>query len=152
MIARRRGGGLRRDQGAPAYREPIARRQHRPAREDVAVDGVDALEDAQAAADDGRQLEPQTPRQRARQRASGFEQAAGARDFEGEQRAPGGVGLALGNLRFGHAEALQIVLGQVDAVLLPVDADVLPEVDQLQARADRVRLLQVQRRRRAVEM
>ena len=44
-------------------------------REDVAADRVDAIEDAQAAGDHRRQLEPEPPRQRARQRAPGLSSA-----------------------------------------------------------------------------
>ena len=39
----------------------------------------------------------------------------------------------------------QVFLGQIDAVLVPVEAHVLPEIDQLQAGADGVGLFQVLR-------
>ena len=46
-----------------------------------------------------------------------------------------------------HAEARDLVLRQVDAALAVVDRDVLPEIDELQARADRVRPARVRARR-----
>ena len=53
-----------------AHRAPVARAQHRPLREHVAARRVDAREDAQAARDHRRQLEPEPPRQAPRRAAA----------------------------------------------------------------------------------
>ena len=52
---------------------------------------------------------------------------------------------AVGDIRFGHAETLQILQRQVNALFLPIDGDILQEIDQLQGRADRIRIAQVLR-------
>ena len=70
---------------------------------------------------------------------AGVQQSSRALDFEVHQRGPGVVDAAGIDLPFGHAEALQVLLRQVDATLAPVDGDVLPEVGELQAGADGVR-------------
>ena len=92
------------------------------------------------------QLEAEPPRQRARQRASGFEHRARARRFERDQRPPGVVASRVGDVRLGDAESREVLAGQIDAALLPIDGDVLPEVDELERRADRVARAAVRRR------
>jgi hypothetical protein len=42
------------------------------------------------------------------------------------------------NLLFADAVTLHFILRKVDAILAPVDGDILPEVDQLQAGTDGV--------------
>ena len=117
---------------ATAHQSRVA--QHRAAREHVAVDRVDAREDAQAAFDHRGQFEPEAPRQCARERPSRCEQRARARRLERRERAPAVVGALRGDLRLGDAEAREVFRGQVDAILPPVDRHVLPEIGQLQAR------------------
>ena len=101
---------------------------------------VDAVQDAQAAGDDHVQFKLQAQRQHARQRSSGFEQVAGALDFETDELRPPLVAARLADLGFGDAETSQVVLRKVNAPLVPVDGDVLPEIGELQAGADRVGL------------
>ena len=61
-----------------------------------------------------------------------------ARCFEQHQRAHLLVHATFRDVREGHAEAVEVLLRKVDAVLAPVDRHVLPEVGELQAGADRV--------------
>ena len=61
------------------------------------------------------------------------------------------VGPLRGDLRLGDAEARQVFRRHVHAVLPPVDRHVLPEVGQLQARADGVARAHVGGRVRAVQ-
>ncbi len=72
------------------------------------------------------------------ERASGLEHGARARRFEGEERPPRIVAPRGGDVAFGDAEAREIRAGQVHPALLPIDGDVLPEIDELECRADRV--------------
>ena len=137
----RRGGNTRVARDA----RPVGARKLRPPAEDVAARRVDAVEDAMAAGEHAGQLQPQPPRQRARERTSGLEHRARARRFEGHQRAPRIVAARVGDVRFGDAEAREILAGKIDAALLPVGGDVLPEVDELQRRADRVARARVRR-------
>ena len=67
-----------------------------------------------------------------------MEERAGEVDFKFEQGAEGGGGDALGEIGVGDAEAAHVGLRDVDAVLLPVDADVLPEVGELEGGAGRI--------------
>ena len=69
---------------------------------------------------------------RARCALEGHEVAASAR-----RRGPAAISLSV------DAEPREVLLRQVDAALRPVDGDVLPEVDELQARADGVGIAQV---------
>ena len=80
-------------------------------------------------------------------RASGAPKCSSARalHLEGHQFAPGGRQPGGGQVFVGDAMPAQVFLGQVDAVLVPVEAHVLPEIDQLQAGADGVGLFQVLR-------
>ena len=125
-------------QRAVGDRAPVERPQRGPAREHVAVHRVDALQDAQAAGDDRRQFESEAPRQRAHERSPGFEQRAGAATsnaISARQRSSARAG---GDRGGRDAEAVEVLLRQVDAVLAPVDRHVLPEVGELQSGADRV--------------
>ena len=93
------------------------------------------------AGDDHVQFELQAQRQHARQRSPGFEQARGCARL----RSPASCvqrssQRAVADLGFGDAEAPQIVLRKINAPLAPVDGDVLPEIGELQAGADRIGL------------
>ncbi len=82
-------------------------------------------------------------------RVSGRPDSSSARaraDLERHQGAPRGVAATLGDLRFGDAEARRDPRRKVDAALGPVGRDVLPEIDELQRRADRVARGEVRRR------
>ncbi len=85
------------------------------AAEDVAAGRVDAVENSMPAGEHARNLEPQPPRQRAGQRTSRLEQRARARRFERHQRAPRAVAARLGDLRFGDAEAVEVLGGKIDS-------------------------------------
>ena len=133
------------------HQGPIGARELRPPAEDVAARRVDAVENAMAAGQHAGQLEAEPPRQRAGERAAGLEHRARARRFEREQRPPCVVASCGGDVLLGDAEAREVRRGQIHATLLPIDGDVLPEVDELQSGADRVARAEVRRRLRAVE-
>jgi hypothetical protein len=65
-----------------------------------------------------------------------FEQRPGAGRLERQELAPAAVGAGRGDLLLGHAEAREVLLGHVDPALAPVERDVLPEVHELERRAD----------------
>ncbi len=114
------------------------RRERRAPREDVAAHGVDALENARPARDDRPKLEAGAEGKPPRQRTARVEQRARARRFERHQP----------RQRASHAPSaicvrptpnrVEVLERQVDASLAPVDRDVLPEIGELQRRADRV--------------
>src|SRR5487761_2460403 len=110
---------------------------------DVAFNLVYFFEYAQAALDDGADFQADAPRQRAPQGRTGLHQRARARDLEAHQRFTAAGSVPGRNLLLGHAKTAHLVLRQVDALFTPVDIDVLPEIDQLKAAADRVRMLQI---------
>jgi len=60
-------------------------------------------------------------------------------DLKAHQVPPAARGVARGDLVFGDAEPRHVLLRKVNAVLAEVDFHILPEVDELQRRADRVR-------------
>jgi hypothetical protein len=119
---------------------PVALADHRPPAEDVAAHPLQLVQHAQAAGDDQAQLEADAPGQFMHQRTAVPPSCARARSIwksimaaQAASQRPSAI------WRLRDAEARQLVLRQVDAALLPVDGDVLPVVDELQAAADAVR-------------
>ena len=74
---------------------------------------------------------------------TGKHQLAGTIGLEGKQRFPLRGPAILGDLCFADAKVKEVGLRQIDPVFLPVDADVLPEIDLLQCSADAVGAAQV---------
>ena len=97
-------------------------------------------------------LQREPPREGTGEWGAGCEQPAGAVGFEREQCPPAVVAARFRDVRFGHSEAGEILLRQVNPVLAPIHRDVLPEVDKLQRGADCVRMGEIGGRCRAIEV
>src|SRR5258706_4453717 len=106
--------------------------------EDVPPDGVDSIEDPRAARDGGADLEPEAAGKGAREPVALVQQAARSLAFEGHEARPALVGAPCRDGALVDAESPQVLLRDVDTSLAPIHFDVLPEVDLLQRRADRV--------------
>ena len=90
------------------------------------------------------QFEPDAAAQALRERGAALQAAPPrVRICERDQTPPGRVGLASGDLRLRSRRSGQIPPAAGRRAPSPVDGDVLPEVDELQPGADRVRLLQM---------
>src|SRR5262245_3167562 len=108
MLARRRERPAR-DQ------RPIEGREARAVPEDIAANGVYAIEEPMAAGKHAGELEPGAPRQRPHERPPRFEQRASARRLERHQRPPGIVAARLRDLCLSDAEAGEVLLRKVNA-------------------------------------
>src|SRR5450631_638550 len=106
--------------------------------EHVATRGVDFIEYRGAPGDRRANLEPQLSRKLASERRALGEHPARTRALERHQLAPFPIGVRVRDIGFRDPEPREILLRNVDAPLLPVDRDVLPEIDELQRRADEV--------------
>jgi hypothetical protein len=110
-------------------------------RKHVAADRFDLVEDPRSARNGGSYLQAETAGQRACERQSTLQKRARAFALERHQFTPAIVHALLGDLLLRDAEAREILLRDVHAVLAPIDFHVLPEIDLLQRRADGVRQL-----------
>jgi hypothetical protein len=110
---------------------------------DVAFDLVYFFQYAQTALNGRADFQADAARQCDAQRRAGIYQRARTRHLKPHEGFPLAGNVAGRDLPFGHAVALHFVLRQVDAILAPVDFHVLPKIDQLQAGADVVRMLEV---------
>src|SRR5665647_3525355 len=110
---------------------------------DVAFDLVYFFEYAQTALDYSADFQADAPRQRSAQRRARVDQRARALDLKPHQGRPSARSFAARDLALGYIETQHLVLRQIDAVFAPIDFHVLPEVDQLQAAADRIRMREV---------
>src|SRR5690606_36932453 len=114
------------------------------AAEDVVADRLDALQDAGRALHGGADLEPEATRKLAPEARARGEQRTGALYLQAHELPPGAVAGALDEVKARHPEARHVVLRQIDPVVLgEVDRHVLPEVHELERRADRVGALLV---------
>ena len=103
-------------------------------------DSVRDVEDLDAVDELGRVIVAEREAPGRVERGAAAHQFARPVALELHQRAPRGIAALLGEMRLVHAERAHLVLRQVDTVVLRViDVDVLPEVDELQARADGIR-------------
>src|SRR5207249_3967497 len=107
-----------------------------PAGEDVVASGLDAGEDGEAAAGEDADLVPEPPPDHVGERQAALEQRAGTGDLEREQVAEARVHAARGERLVAPGAAREILLRQVDAAAVEVARHVLPEVGQLERRAD----------------
>src|SRR6476659_4785589 len=98
----------RRKDRAACDADPVAGRQPGRAAEDIATGRVDAVENSMTSGEHAGYLEPQAPREHVGQRAPHVEHRARARRLERHQGAPRTVAARLGDVRFGHAEAVEI--------------------------------------------
>jgi hypothetical protein len=129
--------------------------QHRTPVEDIEVDRLDLVEDAQAAGDDGADFQAHASGQVPAQRGAGVHQGARAVDLEAQQGLEGAARVAVEDVPVVDTEAEHVVLRQVDPsrrALGGVDADILPVVDELQRRTDRIRTGEVLRARMAEQV
>ena len=99
----------------------------------------DGVEDLETAAAEEIEIDGEVAIDHADERKSLVEEVAGVFDFVFEEGAKLGGGDSLLDCGIGYAEALHVVLRKVDAVLGPVDADVLPEVGELKRGTRRIR-------------
>src|SRR5947199_4469006 len=125
----------------PSHDEPqeVAAPERRPAREDVVPGGLDAGENGEAAAGEDADLVPQPPPDHVGERQAALEQRARAGDLEREQVPEARVHAARGERLAAPGETREVLLRQVNAPTVEVARHVLPEVRQLERRADVVR-------------
>src|SRR4051812_2457251 len=129
------------------HERPVEGAEHWTAAKNIEFHPLDLLEDAQAALDRGADLKADASRQRACERLTAQDHVARARYLEVHQRAPCGIAAAFGDVALAHAMARHLVLRDIDAALGEIELHVLPEVDQLQRRAHRVRGSEISFRR-----
>ena len=120
--------------------------------EHIVARPLNALQNAQATVDDAAKNNSRAPRNAQRERCAANQHCAGVGNLVGHQRAPAIVDHTAADLRLGHIEPREVALRQVDAAILEVDRDVLPEVDQMKGRADRIGVGQIGRARGAEQM
>ena len=88
------------------------------------------------------QFKTQTAGQFFRQRRTGFQHIVRLIALVGHQALEGEIGFARRNLFFAHTEFGQIFLRQIHPPFLPIHRHILPEINQLQSRANTVALRQ----------
>src|SRR3989442_9887303 len=120
-------------------KRPIQASQYRAAAEHVVIGVFDFLQDAQPALDGGADLQADAAGESSAQRHAGQHHLSCSFYLEAHQFAPRLIALLVQDVLLGHAVPRHLVLRQVDAALGIVDLHVLPEIDELKRRADRVR-------------
>lgn len=106
--------------------------------EDVVVGCLDAIENTQPACNDKTKFPADPSLQAPCKRRPFAHQCACAFHFECKQCAPAIITQRLVDVVCADAKAFKVVLRDVDALLAPVDGNILPEIDQLKAAADAV--------------
>src|SRR5258706_13469877 len=100
---------------------------------------LDAIEDAYSAEPGEPQLEPEPTGQRVAHRAASLEVCARDGHAAFDRAHPGRGYTTLRQFRFGRASLDLFVARHVEPTRAPVAAELLPEIRQLQRRAQRVR-------------
>ena len=114
--------------------------------EHIVLRAVQLIEDAQSALDGDRDLQPEPALQVLQQGSAFVHQLASAPDLEMHEVLERGVAKMLAEVLLGDPEAQHFVLRKVDPVFrFEIDRGVLPEIDELQRRADAVGVPQVLR-------
>src|SRR5688572_8272274 len=113
--------------------------QHGAVAKHVAICALELLEYAQPALDRRAELETDAPGKRPAEWRTRLQHAARALNLEVDKSAPRVIAAPLHDMELGDAVAPHLVLRQVDTVLGEIDRHVLPEVDELQRRANIVR-------------
>src|SRR6185312_10122869 len=136
-------GSTRRDSwgpgdGAGEDPHPVELREGRPIPEDVTARRVDSIENREAPLHGRADLEPEPAGKGRAEGRSLEEDGARALAFEPHERLPSAVRRAARDRAFLDAEAREVFLRDVHAPLRPVDRHVLPEIDELQRRADAI--------------
>src|SRR5258706_12065540 len=99
---------------------------------------LELLEDPQASLNHGADLQSNASRQPPGERRAKQHHPPRSIDLEMHQVPPAAGGVARGDLVFGHAEPRHVFLRKINPVLAEIDFHILPEVYELQRRADRV--------------
>ena len=120
----------------PGDRHRVAPPQGRTAVKNIESCGLEAVEDSHAAEPRGAKLVAEPAANGVGDRPAGREQVTCTSGDIGERRLPRRRHASSIEIAFVGASGLQECLGHVDATFLPVALDILPEVRQLQRRAD----------------
>ena len=129
--------------GSHAENQPVPCAELGPMAENIAAHAADAFEDTQATLYGQADFPAHAAGQGMDERCAALHQGSRPVDLEIHQRRPVGRPAATRDVVLADPEMRKVGLRDVNAVLLPVDGHVLPEIDQLQGGADAIRLHQM---------